>query len=244
MTTPRMYADLARWWPLLSPPSEYVEDAALIAGLLRTSSREVRTVLELGSGGGHNAVHLAGDFAMTLVDIAEGMLAVSRRLNPASEHVPGDMRNVRLERTFDAVLVHDAVDYMLTEGDLAAVFATARAHLAVGGALVVMPDHMRETFEASTEHGGTDAPDGSGIRYLEWTYDPDPADDSVVTEYVYCLRDSGGRVWTEHERHTFGLFTQQRWVELAEAAGFEVSVVLEPTDDDRTARRVLVGTAR
>jgi len=238
-----MYAHLARWWPLLSPPSEYVEDAALIAGLLRASPTRVETILELGSGGGHNAVHLAAEFELTLVDLAEEMLAVSRALNPGCEHLRGDMRTVRLGHTFDAVLIHDAIDYMLTEQDLAAAFATARAHLPTGGTLVAVPDHMRETFEPRTEHGGSDAPDGSAIRYLEWTWDPDPADDSVVTDYVYCLREADGQVSTEHERHTFGLFGQQRWLALAEAAGFEVSLVLEPTDDDRTARRILVGTA-
>jgi SAM-dependent methyltransferase len=234
MSTPRMYTDLARWWPMLSPPSEYTEDAALIGSVLRASSPPVRTVLELGSGGGHNAVHLAEDFAMTLVDMAEGMLAVSRALNPGCEHVLGDMRTLRLARTFDAVLIHDAIGYMLTEHDLAAVFVTARAHLAPGGILLVMPDHMRETFAPGTEHGGTDAPDGSGVRYLEWTYDPDPADDTVVSEYVYCLRETDGTVHTEYERHTFGLFAQQRWADLAQAAGFEV---------DRSARRFLLGTA-
>lgn len=34
---------------------------------------------------------------------------------------------------FDAVLAHDAISYMLTEDDLRAVFATARAHLRPGG---------------------------------------------------------------------------------------------------------------
>jgi hypothetical protein len=38
-------------------------------------------VLELGSGGGHNAVHLKARYAMTLVELSEEMLAVSRRLN-------------------------------------------------------------------------------------------------------------------------------------------------------------------
>ncbi|MGB7447824.1 MAG: class I SAM-dependent methyltransferase, partial [Ornithinimicrobium sp.] len=243
VTGPGMYTHLARWWPLLSPPSEYVEDAALIAGLLRASPTPVTTVLELGSGGGHNAVHLQADFELTLVDLAEEMLAVSRALNPGCEHVRGDMRSVRLEGAFDAVLIHDAIDYMLTEQDLASVFTTARAHLRTGGTLVVVPDHVRETFEPRTDHGGTDAPDGSGIRYLEWTWDPDAADDTVVTDYVYCVREADGQVSTEHERHTFGLFGQQQWVELAQAAGFEVALVLEPTDDDRTGRRVLVGTA-
>ena len=55
---------------------------------------------------------------MTLVDRSAGMLAVSQRLNPECEHVLGDMRTVRLNRLFDAVLIHDAIMYMLSLADL------------------------------------------------------------------------------------------------------------------------------
>lgn len=246
MSLPRMYADLARWWPLLSPPTEYVEEAAMIAGLLGTGGREVGTVLELGSGGGHNAVHLRESFEMTLVDLSEQMLEVSRRLNPGCEHVGADMRTVRLQRDFDAVVVHDAIDYMLTEDDLAAVFGTAAAHLRPGGdgVLVLVPDHVRETFEPVTGHGGTDGPDGSGIRYLEWTYDPDPADDEVVTEYAYLIREADGSLTSSAETHRFGLFAQQRWLDLLGEAGFEVRTLEERADEERPRRIIFVATLR
>ena len=73
----RFYGELAAWWPLVSPPEEYEEEAAFAATLLG----EAREVLELGSGGGNNASHLKARFAMTLVDLSEEMLDVSRRLN-------------------------------------------------------------------------------------------------------------------------------------------------------------------
>lgn len=239
-----MYADLARWWPLLSPPEDYVEEAATIAGLLGTGVNEVRTVLELGSGGGHNAVHLKAQFEMTLVDSAPQMLEVSTHLNPECEHLEGDMRDLELGRTFDAVLIHDAIDYMLTLRDLRAAFATAASHLGVGGLLVVMPDHMTETFEPITGHGGNDAPDGSGIRYLEWTHDPDPGDHQVVTDYVYAIREVDGGVTSENERHHFGLFAQDQWTDAMSGCGFDVTVLLERTDEDRPPRRILLGVAR
>ncbi len=78
----RFYGELAVWWPLISPPEEYAEEAAYAAGLLRSAAIPVQQVLELGSGGGHNAVHLKASFAMTLTDLSEEMLEVSRRLNP------------------------------------------------------------------------------------------------------------------------------------------------------------------
>jgi len=52
----RFYGDLARWWPLISPPEDYAEEAAFAASVIRTASIPVRDVLELGSGGGHSTV--------------------------------------------------------------------------------------------------------------------------------------------------------------------------------------------
>lgn len=70
-----------------------------------------------------------------------------------------DMRSLRLDETFDAVLVHDAIDYMTTEHDLAAAFETAAAHLQPSGQLLIVPDDTAESFEADSEVGGNDGPD-------------------------------------------------------------------------------------
>ena len=75
-TRHRFYGELAPWWPLISPPEEYEEEAAYAATLLQSAAVPVRAVLELGSGGGHNAVHLKAHFTMTLVDLSDGMLGV------------------------------------------------------------------------------------------------------------------------------------------------------------------------
>ena len=99
----RLYTDLAPWWPLISGPQEYTEEAELAAAILASAAIDVREVLELGSGGGHNAVHLKRHFRLTLTDVSGDMLAVSRRLNPECAHHQADMRTVRLGREFDAV---------------------------------------------------------------------------------------------------------------------------------------------
>jgi len=229
----RFYGELARWWPQISPPEEYVEEAAEIERLLG----DVRTVLELGSGGGHNAVHLKRRYALTLTDISAPMLEVSRRLNPELEHIQGDMRTLRLDRTFDAVFAHDAISYMVTEDDLAAAFATARAHLRPGGRAVFVPDELAETYEPGSEHGGT-----GDARYLEWSYDPDPADTWTVTEYAFLIRDGDG-VRAVHETHRTGLFPRATWLALLEQAGFEARVELERTAEDRRPRELFVATA-
>ena len=236
----RFYGDLAVWWPLISPPGDYADEAAYAAGLLQRAAIPVREVLELGSGGGHNAVHLKARFALTLVDLSEDMLAVSRRLNPECEHHQGDMRTVRLGRTFDAVFVHDAVAYMLTEADLRQAMETAFEHCRPGGLAVFLPDGIAETFGESTDHGGSDGADGRGARYLEWTWDPDPADTWVLTEYAFLLRDASGAVRSAHETHRTGLFGREVWLRLLAETGFAPEVVVEETDEDRAPREVFL----
>jgi hypothetical protein len=69
--TPRLYRELAEWWPLLSAPAEYAEEAEDYRRLLvEGSGGEAREVLELGSGGGNNASHLKAHFRLTLVDLS------------------------------------------------------------------------------------------------------------------------------------------------------------------------------
>jgi SAM-dependent methyltransferase len=237
----RLYADLAPWWPLISPPEEYEEEAAFAARVLDQAARPVREVLELGSGGGHLASHLRPRFSMTLVDASSPMLEVSRRLNPGCPHIAGDMRTIRLGRDFDAVFVHDAVDYMTSEADLRQVAGTAFAHCRPGGVAVFVPDHTAETYQAGTGYGGTDGADGRGARYLEWAWDPDPADTWTLTEYAFLLREPGGAVRAVHETHRLGLFGRGSWLRLLEDAGFRARAVTEETSEDRQPRELFAG---
>lgn len=180
-------------------------------------------MLELGSGGGNNASHLKRHFDMTLSELSPQMLAISKELNPELEHIQGDMRTLRLDREFDAVFVHDAIDYMTTEDDLRAAIQTAADHCRPGGSAMFVPDDVRETFKPRTAHGGVDK--GSrGARYIEWTWDPDPEDDTYVVDFAYLLKEEDDSVRVEHDRHVIGLFPRDMWLDLLEDAGFDPEI--------------------
>ena len=237
-----MYAELAHWWPLLSPPAQYVEEAAFFRALLRRAKPIPRTLLELGCGGGSLAANLKRDFALTLSDLSPQMLAVCRAANPECEVVLGDMRSVRLGRSFDAVLVHDAIMYAASEDDLRATIETAALHCRAGGTVVLAPDCTRESFSASTpheeggashaadgtDHGGEDGEDGRALRYLEWCWDPDPNDTTFEVAYAFVLREADGATRVEHDRHTEGVFPEATWLRLMSAAGLEARIVPDP----------------
>lgn len=206
----------------MSAPADYEEEAGVYTSLIRAASDPPpRTVLELGSGGGNNASFMKQAFDLTLVDVAPGMIAVSERLNPECEHAVGDMRTVRLGRLFDAVFVHDAICYMTNREDLRAAMVTVFEHTRPGGMAVIVPDFLAETYREGVSQGGHDG-EGRAMRYLAWSHDPDPTDDSYVVDYAYMMREADGRVSVEHERHTEGLFERQVWISLLEDVGFQV----------------------
>ncbi|HWL88311.1 MAG TPA: class I SAM-dependent methyltransferase, partial [Polyangiaceae bacterium] len=169
-------------------------------------------------------------FQCTLVDLSEGMLGLSRGLNSECEHLVGDIRSVRLERTFDAVLVHDAVMYMTTEEDLLAAIRTAFAHTRAGGAAIFAPDALRDTFRESTQL--IEGDDGArALRGIEWKWDPDPNDDTFATEYSFLLRNADGSVDSVHDRHTEGLFARATWIRLLTGVGYRAETIARPLDD-------------
>jgi SAM-dependent methyltransferase len=216
----RLYEELAEWWPLLSAPASYAEEAEIFRSAIEaTATAPVRTVLELGSGGGNNASHLKARWRLTLSDRSPGMIAVSERLNPECEHVVGDMRTLRLGRTFDAVFVHDAVMYLATEADLRAAVATARAHLSPGGLALFVPDDTKETWRSVTSHGGHDG-NGRSLRYLQWSYDADPDDDEFVVAMAFLLREGDAPPRVERDLHREGLFSRGTWLSILDDAGF------------------------
>jgi SAM-dependent methyltransferase len=239
---PKLYSELASWWPLLSAPEDYAEEAEFYRkAIVSYCSTIPKTLLELGCGGGNNASHLKKQFRMTLVDVSPDMLAVSRSLNPECEHVQGDMRSVHLERTFDAVFIHDAIMYMTSEADLHRAIETAFAHCRSGGVALFAPDHTTETFRPSTEHGGHDER-GRGLRYLEWSWDPDPYDSTYVVDFAYLLREGEGEVRCEYDRHICGTFGRESWIRIISEVGFEAHALpFELSEIETGACEVFLG---
>jgi hypothetical protein len=233
----RMYHDLADWWPLLSPPSAYEEEAADLLGRLPAAPGSRPTLLELGAGGGSRAFHLKRHCRLTLTDLSPAMLAVSQRVNPECEHLQGDMSMLRLGRQFDVVLIHDAIMYATSPATVQATLRTAAIHCRPGGTVAILPDYVRETFVPGSDQDGHDAPDGRGLRYLEWRWDPDPTDDTYRVDYAFLLRGADGSTRVAHDRHVEGLFARAQWLRWLEEAGIPAHGA-----HDSSGREIFIGT--
>jgi SAM-dependent methyltransferase len=229
----KMYREFASWWPLVSPPSDYVEEAAdLLPTLMQAADAPPNHVLELGCGGGSLAWHLKAHFRMTLTDISPDMIEQSRQVNPECEHVLGDMRTLDLGRTFDLVFIHDAIMYAIDEAAVRAAMATAARHCRSGGGVVIVPDYVRETFEPDSSAQGNDGSDGRALRYLEWSWDPDPNDTTYEVAYAFLMRHPDGSTSVEMDRHQEGLFPRASWLTWLDEAGFTAASRMDPWDRD------------
>jgi len=225
--TNRLYTDLAWLWPYWGSPSgDYARWCAQVTRLIeRYARRPVHSILNLGCGGGKNVYNLKGRFSVTGLDLSPAMLEGARRLNPESEFIQADMRDFELDRTFDAILIDDAITYMTSLADLGEVFAATYRHLSAGGVMVVSPDETRESFRQNYTEAmmaeGVDKPSNLDVVFIENYYDPDPADSTYEATFLYLIREAG-RLRIERDRHILGLFSLEEWRQSLRIAGFEL----------------------
>jgi len=218
----RLYSDLAWVWPIISPPQDYIEEAEQLCRIIREHSQlEVKKLLNLGCGGGHNDCTLKKHFRVTGVDTSEAMLGLARQLNPEVTYSLGDMRNLRLGKLFDAVTIFDSINYMLTVADLQVAFLTAYKHLKPGGVFLTLVEETPEHFQQNRTQCTTHSRGDIEIAFIENVYDPDSTDTTYEVTFVYLIRRDG-RLDIETDRHVCGIFGLETWRGLLEGVGFEV----------------------
>lgn len=102
-------------------------------------ARDAKSVLDLGCGTGELATVLAKTRRVTGVEPAAAMLDHARRRQGAENvrWVEADARSVRLDETFDlVVMTGHAFQCLLTEEDQVALCETVAAHLAPDGTFI------------------------------------------------------------------------------------------------------------
>ena len=140
------FGNYAHYYDLLYRDKDYAGEAQFIQKLLQNYAPTTQSILELGCGTGAHAALLAKEgYQVHGIDLSADML---RRANDRLSHLPrelgarlefsqGDIRTIRLNKQFDAVIsLFHVISYQITNEDLHAAFATAKAHLKPGGVFI------------------------------------------------------------------------------------------------------------
>ena len=221
----RLYKDLAWLWPLWEDVKVYKKESEFFAGLIKKYSKiKVRTLLDIGCGGGKNAFHLKKHFQVTGIDKSKSMLKNAKKLNPQCKFFLRDMRNFDLKQKFDSVFVNDAISYMTTTEDLFKVFQSAHKHLKPDGVMIVYPDRTKSTFKQNSSHVWKSKRGNMDITFIENDFDPNPRDNTFETTFIFLIRRKG-KLKIEHDFHICGLFELDVWRKLLKKTGFKVKEI-------------------
>jgi len=218
----RLYSDLAWTWPIISPVEDYIEETELFSNLITKHSKiEVKTLLHLGCGGGHNDYTFKKHFKVISVDISEDMLSLAKKLNPEVKYQYGDMRTISLKERFDSVTILDSMNYIKTEEDLQRTFITTYEHLKPGGVFLTFVEQIAGQFKQNNTTCSTHSQGDVEITFIENYYDPDSTDTNYEAIFIYLIH-VGGKLEVHTDRHLCGIFKLETWIELLKAVGFEV----------------------
>jgi SAM-dependent methyltransferase len=235
-----VFGAYSRYYNLLYKDKDYAGEANYVSGLIRQHRPGAKSVLDLGCGTGQHAFCLAEKgYTVTGVDRSAEMLAVARAQlsekmsNPTAGEVwdasplaflQGDLRSVRLNRTFDVVVsLFHVMSYQTGNDDLRAAFATAHEHLGPGG-----------VFIFDSWYGPGVLTDRPAVRVKRMEDDEivvtrivEPAmfpnENLVETNYQIMIRDkANGAVEELYETHRMRYLFRPEVALLLEGAGMEL----------------------
>jgi len=218
----RLYSGLSWIWPIVSPCEDYVEETELFSRVIREHARiKVKKLLHIGCGGGHNDYTFKKYFKVTGADISVDMLKHAKTINSDVSYQSGDMRAIRLGKSFDAVAILDSINYMRTKKDLRKAFVTAYEHLKPGGVFLTYVEEIAGEFRQNDIQFITRTQGDVEIILIEIYYDPDPTDTSYEVTFIYLIRRKG-KLEIYSDRHECGIFNLKTWLSLLKKVGFEV----------------------
>ena len=146
------------------------------------------------------------------------MLKNARKLNPQLKYRKGDMRTVRLKEQFDAIMLHDSVNYMLTRSDPKKVFCTAYVHLKPGGVLWTRIEEYNRIQQNRLKFS-TRKEKISKLCLLSTTMTPTRGN---LSGYIYLSYRKNKRLEICTDRHIRGIFKLATWFLVIRKAGFKV----------------------
>lgn len=137
-----VFADYASYYDLLYRDKDYAAEAEYVARLIHRFHPSARSILEMGSGTGiHASLLTEKGFTVHGIERSPEMLFRTLALTESTAGMqgqltfsPGDIREIRLNDRFDAVIaLFHVISYQTTNEDVTAAFETARYHLKPGG---------------------------------------------------------------------------------------------------------------
>jgi len=228
-----MFTRTARYYDRFYAFKDYAGEAARIADIILGADPGARTLLDVGCGTGAHDAYLAERFSVDGVDLQPELVEIARAKVPSARFIVGDMREMDLGRTYDAVIcMFGAIAYARDPAGMTQTLCCMAAHLAPEGVVIVEPFIRPENWRTGMVHMQTvDEPELKLCRLNT----SDRQGDLAVLRFHYLIGTPEGVEHAEEE-HVLGLFTVEQMLSAFTAAG----LTAEHREGDGWARGLYV----
>lgn len=196
---------------------DWAGEADDIAALVRDRRPGARSLLDVACGTGTHLVRFAEHFDdVAGLELSEPMAAIARAKLPGRDVWTQDMRDIRPERTFDAVLcLCFSLGYMGSVADLEAAVRSLARCLNPGGVVIAEPWWFPENFLDGFVTGAVAEEPGRVVTRV--SHSVREGRTSRMTVHHTVAEPDGIRDFTEHE--IYSLFTREEYAAAFAAAG-------------------------
>jgi SAM-dependent methyltransferase len=226
-----LFNEYAKYYDALYKEKDYGSECSFLEAIFtKYANQSVRSILDLGCGTGGHIFELARrGYTVCGVDQSAEMLSIAQEKktklagNEKITFQQGDIRNVQLNKQFDAaVSMFAVIGYMVSNDDLQLALKTARQHLHKGGLFIfdawygpaVLSERPIDRYKI------IELPNERIIRFAH--PEIDVMLHTVEVQYQ-ILRIKGDKILDEvNETHTMRFFFPQEISYHLECAGFQV----------------------
>jgi SAM-dependent methyltransferase len=208
---------------------DYAAESAVLYALIQERNPGAHTLLDVACGTGAHLRHLRDRYEVAGVDLDPAMVQEARRHLGEDAVVQGDMRSLRLDTTFDAVLcLFSSIGYVHDTDELDAAVASMAAHLNRGGVLVVdgwvRPDAWRDGI-----WGALDTAEAENVKVVRMSRSSRQG--SLTRLEMHHLVATPGGIEHLVDHHELTLFEPGSYETAFGRAGLRTEVVAGPLED-------------
>ncbi|MFF0380032.1 class I SAM-dependent DNA methyltransferase [Actinoplanes missouriensis] len=198
---------------------DYRAEADAVRALIAGHAPGATSLLDVACGTGSHLRELAASFGEVVgVDLSAEMLAVAARHAPGVELHRGDMRDFRLDRTFDAVIcMFSSIGYVCGRTELDRAVTNLAAHVAPDGVLIIEPWWFPDTFRDGWV--GADVVTAGERRISRVSHTVRRGGTSRMDVH-YVVAASGAGIEHFTDTHVMSLFDRADYERAFHAAGF------------------------